>query len=100
MTQFDDERLVDLAARLERDDPRFARGLGAGRPERPREYRRTGAWWGLATGGATLVAGVFLPYGLLIATGLVVMGIAVQLLDPDRGSGADRARGGRRGSPR
>ncbi|MGW4736401.1 DUF3040 domain-containing protein [Streptomyces shenzhenensis] len=84
MTQFDDERLVNLAARLERDDPRFARALGAGRPARPREYRRTGAWWGLATGAIALGAGVFLPHGLLIASGLVVMGIAVQLLDPDR----------------
>ncbi|MFB7493696.1 DUF3040 domain-containing protein [Streptomyces sp. NPDC056161] len=100
MTQFDEERLLDLAARLERDDPRFARGLGAGRPARPREYRRTGAWWGLATGGAALAAGVFLPHGLLIAAGLVVMGIAVQLLDPDRARGADRARGGHRGPPR
>ncbi|GCB52389.1 DUF3040 domain-containing protein [Streptomyces sp. NL15-2K] len=42
MPQSDDERLVDLEAWLEHDDPRFARALGAGRPARPREYRRTG----------------------------------------------------------
>lgn len=44
MRQPDDEHLVELAARLERDDPRFARALGSGRPARPREYRRTRAW--------------------------------------------------------
>ncbi|MFF3462204.1 DUF3040 domain-containing protein [Streptomyces sp. NPDC001984] len=92
MTQSDDERLVDLAARVERDDPCFARALGSGRPARPREYRRTGAWWGLAVGVTVLVVGVFLPHGLMIAAGLVVMGIAVELFDPHR------ARGGRRGA--
>ncbi|MEU3986008.1 DUF3040 domain-containing protein [Streptomyces sp. NPDC026672] len=90
MTQSDDDRLVDLEARVERDDPRFARGLGAGRPARPREYRRAGAWWGLAAGVAVLVAGVFLPHGLMIATGLVVMGIAVELFDPHRENGGRR----------
>lgn len=84
MPQSDDERLVDLAALLEREDPRFARGLATGRPARPREYRRTGAWWVLATGVALLVTGVAVTDGLLIATGLVLSGIAVQLLDPDR----------------
>jgi hypothetical protein len=79
--QFEDERLVALEARLERDDPRFARALGAGRPARPREYRHTGAWWTLAIGVAVLVSGVVLAHGLLIATGLVFTGIGVQLFD-------------------
>lgn len=85
MPQSDDERLVDLEARLERDDPRFARALGVGRPARPREYRRTGAWWTLAVAVTALTTGVALTVGLLIATGLVLTGIAAELFDPHRG---------------
>src|SRR5688500_17251653 len=48
--QSDDERLVDLSARLEHKDPRLARPLSAGRPARPREYRRRSAWGLLAMG--------------------------------------------------
>ncbi|MFC4502627.1 MULTISPECIES: DUF3040 domain-containing protein [Streptomyces] len=84
MAQSDDECLVGLAARLERDDPRFARAMSAGRPSRPREYRRTGAWWALAVAMAVLVTGVVVADGLLIATGLVAAGIAAQLCDPHR----------------
>ncbi|AWW39073.1 MULTISPECIES: DUF3040 domain-containing protein [Streptomyces] len=84
MSQPDDERLVALEAGFERDDPRFARAMRAGRPSRPREYRRTGAWWALAVAVAVLITGVFLPDGLLIATGLVLAGIAAQLFDPHR----------------
>ncbi|MFC8433264.1 DUF3040 domain-containing protein [Streptomyces sp. NPDC057253] len=80
----DDEHLVELAARLERDDPRFARALGSGRPTRPREYRRTGAWCTLAVGVALLAFGMALPEGILVATGLVLTGIAVPLFDPHR----------------
>ncbi|MGX5207863.1 DUF3040 domain-containing protein [Streptomyces violaceus] len=83
MPQSGDERLVDLEARLEREDPRFARALRSGRPARPREYRRTGAWWGLALGVAALGSGIALAQGLLIATGLVVVGMSAQLVDPD-----------------
>ncbi|GGV75790.1 DUF3040 domain-containing protein [Streptomyces griseoloalbus] len=83
MPQSDDERLVDLAARLEHEDPRFTRSLSAGRPARPREYRRRCAWWLLAIGVIMLIAGVVVADGLLIAAGLVLAGIAVQLLDPD-----------------
>ncbi|MFF8101214.1 DUF3040 domain-containing protein [Streptomyces sp. NPDC016640] len=83
MPQSDDERLVDLAARLEHEDPRFTRALSAGRPARPREYRRTSVWWLLAAGVAMLIAGMIVADGLLIAAGLVLAGIAVQLLDPD-----------------
>ncbi|MEW1871983.1 DUF3040 domain-containing protein [Streptomyces caelestis] len=84
MPQSDDERLVDLAARLEREDPRSVRPLPESRPVRPRAYRRTGAWCALAIGVVMLAAGVVVPDGLLIAAGLVLAGIAVQLLDPDR----------------
>ncbi|MFF1720862.1 DUF3040 domain-containing protein [Streptomyces sviceus] len=84
MRQPDDEHLVDLAARLERDDPRFARALGSGRPARPREYRRAGAWGTLAVALALLATGMALPEGLLVALGLVLAGIAVPLFDPQR----------------
>ncbi|GGX35393.1 hypothetical protein GCM10010297_65890 [Streptomyces malachitofuscus] len=92
MPQSNDDRLVDLAARLEHEDPRFARSLSAGQPTRPREYRRTGAWWALVIGVTMLIAGVLVPDGLLIAAGLVLSGIAVQLLDPERRSRARRPR--------
>jgi hypothetical protein len=91
--QPDDERLVDLEARLAHDDPRFAHALATGRPARPREYRRSRAWCVLAAGAALLITGVVLPDGLLIATGLVLSGMGVQLLDPNR------LRSGRHGSP-
>ncbi|KRD20938.1 MULTISPECIES: DUF3040 domain-containing protein [unclassified Streptomyces] len=84
MPHSEEEPLVALAARLEREDPRFARALRTGRPARPREYRRTGARWTLATGVAALSGGVLLSHGLLIAAGLVVTGIGVQLLDAHR----------------
>ncbi|MDN3266389.1 DUF3040 domain-containing protein [Streptomyces sp. MA15] len=84
MPQSDDDRLVDLAARLEHEDPRFARSLATGRPARPREYRRAGAWWVLVIGLGMLVAGIVVPDGLLIAAGLVTSGIGVQLIDPHR----------------
>ncbi|MFJ3442366.1 DUF3040 domain-containing protein [Streptomyces sp. NPDC086081] len=83
MPPSEDERLVDLAARPEHADPRFARALRSGRPVRPREYRRTGAWWGLALGVAVLGSGIALSQGLLIACGLVLAGLAAQLVDPD-----------------
>ncbi|MET9760562.1 DUF3040 domain-containing protein [Streptomyces sp. NPDC006372] len=94
MTQSEHERLVDLAARLEREDPGFARAMRSGRPARPREYRRTGAWWGLALGMVLLGTGIALAQGLLIAAGLVFVGMAAQLVDPDP------ARRGRQGPGR
>ncbi|MGC9378245.1 DUF3040 domain-containing protein [Streptomyces sp. MH13] len=91
----DDQRLGEIASRLHRDDPRFARALGAGRPLRPREYRRVRVWLLLATALAALGAGIALAHGLLIAAGLVLAGIAGELLDPHR-----RSRGDRRPPPR
>lgn len=94
MPQSEDARLVDLETRLEREDPRFARAMRNGRPAPPREYRRTGAWWGLVLGLAVLGSGIALAQGLLIAAGLVLAGMAGQLVDPDpslpRGQGARR----------
>ncbi|KOG31020.1 DUF3040 domain-containing protein [Streptomyces resistomycificus] len=87
MPQSDDELLVALQARFERDDPRFARAMSAGRPFQPREYRHTRAWWSLAVALAVLVAGVVVADGLLIATGLVLAGMAAQLFDPQRSRG-------------
>ncbi|WP_306922147.1 DUF3040 domain-containing protein [Streptomyces luteogriseus] len=83
MPQSEEHRLVDLEARLEREDPRFTRAMRTGRPARPREYRRTGAWWGLGLGFVVLGAGIVLAQGLLIAGGLVLVGMAAQLADPD-----------------
>ncbi|MER7489726.1 DUF3040 domain-containing protein [Streptomyces sp. NPDC126497] len=84
MPQPDDERLVDLAARVAHEDPHFTRPLPESRPARPRGHRRTGAWCALVLGVTMLAAGIVVPDGLLIAAGLVLAGIAVQLLDPGR----------------
>ncbi|MGW0613696.1 DUF3040 domain-containing protein [Streptomyces sp. NPDC002788] len=83
MSQSEEERLVHLQARLEREDPRFTRAMRSGCPAPPREYRRTGAWWGLALGVGVLGSGIALAQGLLIAGGLVLVGMAAQLVDPD-----------------
>ncbi|WAX79247.1 DUF3040 domain-containing protein [Streptomyces sp. KMM 9044] len=92
MPQSDDKRLVDLTARIEQDDPRFARSMSSGRPTRPREYRRARAWWVLGAGLVLLTTGLIVPDGLLIATGLVLSGIGVQLFDPypPQGGGPER----------
>lgn len=82
MPRSEDERLVALEARCACEDPRFARAMSIGRPRRPREFRRTGAWWALAVTTAVLIGGVIVANGLLIATGLVGVGVAAQLLDP------------------
>lgn len=83
MPPSDHDRLVALETQLLRDDPRFIRRFRAGRPARPREYRRTGAWWGLGLGVVALGTGIALAQGLLIAGGLVLVGMAAQLADPD-----------------
>ncbi|MEI5595850.1 DUF3040 domain-containing protein [Streptomyces brasiliscabiei] len=84
MSGSDDKRLGEIESRLHREDPRFARALGAGRPCRPREYRHLRAWLLLALALAVLGTGIALAHGLLIATGLVLAGIAGELFDPDR----------------
>ncbi|WP_030543828.1 DUF3040 domain-containing protein [Streptomyces albus] len=80
-----DERLLgEIEARLHREDPRFAHALGAGRPCRPREYRKPWPWLLLVAALAMLGAGIALAHGLLLATGLVLAGMAGELLDPER----------------
>lgn len=79
-----DKRLGEIESRLYREDPRFARRIGAGRPCRPREYRHTRAWLLLALALAVLGTGIALAHGLLIATGLVFAGMAGELFDPER----------------
>ncbi|MBJ6620664.1 DUF3040 domain-containing protein [Streptomyces sp. DHE17-7] len=68
------------------DDPRFAEALDAGLPRRPREYHPPRVWLLLAVALAVLGTGLFLAHGLLIATGLVLAGVAAELLDPHRRS--------------
>ncbi|CAM5614707.1 DUF3040 domain-containing protein [Streptomyces narbonensis] len=85
MTGSDDERIADLEAALWHDDPRFARGLGQGRPCRPREYRRGRAWPVTALGAlAAVVAGALIPNGLVLAAGLIAAAFAVHLFDATR----------------
>lgn len=86
MPQPDDECPAVLEGRFPPDDPRSAR---------PRRRRRTGARWTLASGVAALVAGVALAEGLLIATGLVLAGVGVQLFDPPGAPDAQAAHPGR-----
>lgn len=97
MPPSDHDRLVALEAQLLRDDPRFIRRFRAGRPARPREYRRTRAWWLLAAGLAGLGTGIAVADGLFIAAGLVLAGIAAERC----GSRPRRpeARGRKGGSP-
>ncbi|MFJ8486772.1 DUF3040 domain-containing protein [Streptomyces sp. NPDC094038] len=86
MARSDEKHLGEIESRLHREDPRFADGLGAGRPRRPREYRHTKAWLLFAVALAVLGAGIALAHGLLIATGLVLAGMAGELFDPQRGT--------------
>lgn len=82
MPRSEDQRPVALAARCACGDPRFPRVMSIGRPRGPRGYRRAAAWWALVAATAVLVVGVILAQGLLIATGLVGVGVAAQLIDP------------------
>ncbi|MFE7093020.1 MULTISPECIES: DUF3040 domain-containing protein [Streptomyces] len=81
MPESDDERIAELEAALRHDDPRFAQGLGRGRPRRPREYRRGRAWLAMGLAVAAVVTGAVVPHGLLLAAGLVMAALAVNLFD-------------------
>ncbi|MGW8354379.1 DUF3040 domain-containing protein [Streptomyces wedmorensis] len=84
MPESDDEKIVDFEAALRHDDPRFAKGLGRGRPRRPHEYRRGRAWPAMILAVAAVVTGAMLPHGLLLAAGLVMAALAVNLFDSTR----------------
>ncbi|MEV6612339.1 hypothetical protein AB0N31_00265 [Streptomyces sp. NPDC051051] len=86
MPQSDDECPAVPEGRFPPDDLR---------PARPRRRRRTGARWTLASGVTALVTGVALAEGLLIATGLVLAGIGVQLFDAPDAPDAPAGRPGR-----
>ncbi|MFB7028920.1 MULTISPECIES: DUF3040 domain-containing protein [unclassified Streptomyces] len=99
MGDSDEERIADLKADLEavlwRDDPRLARGLREGRPRRPREHRRGRAWLAMTLALAAVVVGGLVPHGLLLAAGLVMAALAVNLFDPvERRPGRHRHRRG------
>ncbi|MFG2594262.1 hypothetical protein [Streptomyces sp. NPDC048438] len=76
-----DERLRGLEDRLGSDRPERtgAPGRDARRGKRP-----ISTWLWLTVGTAGLVSGIVIGHGLLIAAGLVVAGMAGQLLDPQR----------------
>ncbi|MCW5251998.1 MULTISPECIES: DUF3040 domain-containing protein [unclassified Streptomyces] len=77
-----DERLRRIEEGLHREDPRFHRALAEGRPCRPRQYRKWPARLLLAAALAALATGVVREHGLLIAAGLVMAGMAGELLAP------------------
>ncbi|KUL58069.1 DUF3040 domain-containing protein [Streptomyces albidoflavus] len=79
-----DAQLRALEDGLRAQDPRFSEAMDAGQPCTPREYRRGRAWLLLLAGLTALGAGIGIGHGLLLATGLVVAGLAVHLFDPDR----------------
>ncbi|MFM9371964.1 DUF3040 domain-containing protein [Streptomyces sp. Da 82-17] len=84
MTRYDDERLGDIAARLARDDPEFARAIGSGRPCRPREYRHGRAWLALTLALACLGVGIAVGHGVVIGAGLILAGASAPHFDPHR----------------
>ncbi|MFF3342996.1 DUF3040 domain-containing protein [Streptomyces flavidovirens] len=81
MPESDDDKIAGLEAMLWHDDPRFACGLGKGRPRRPREYRRGRAWLAMALAIAAVISGAVLPQGLLLAAGLVLAYVSVSLFE-------------------
>ena len=81
MSDSDDDKIPGLEAMLWRDDPQSAHGLEKGRPRRPRRYRRGRAWLAVAIALTAVVAGAVLRQGLLLAAGLVMTAMAVNLFD-------------------
>ncbi|MFF2846371.1 DUF3040 domain-containing protein [Streptomyces sp. NPDC058001] len=88
MSAPDDERLAGLEDHFRRDDPRFARAMGAGRPCSPREYRRRPAQLALTAAITCLALSFVLAEPLLLAAGLILSGVAATL----RGPGSRRRR--------
>ncbi|MGW3560948.1 DUF3040 domain-containing protein [Streptomyces sp. NPDC000963] len=69
---------------------------------RPREYRRGRAWSAMALALAAVVVGGVVPHGLLLAAGLVMAALAVNLFDTreQRYGRHRRGRGRDAGGPR
>lgn len=84
MSYTDDERIAEPEADLLHDDPRFARALAAGRPRPPRDYRRGRAWPFLLGAAVVVVPGMAPVHGPLLASGVVLAGIALHRIDPGR----------------
>ena len=83
MAPFEEQSLRDIAERLRREDPGLARALQEHHPVHPRRrHRRWPAWALLVLAVAALALGMALPHGLLVATSLVLVGIAANLFDP------------------
>ncbi|TKK91327.1 DUF3040 domain-containing protein [Herbidospora galbida] len=84
MAQSGTDPLHALEEQMQRGDPHGAPALEAGRPRRPRAYRRRRglALALLAVSVAMLVTGMMLPQGLLLAAGLVTAPLAMHLLTP------------------
>ncbi|MEV3973500.1 hypothetical protein AB0K68_36110 [Streptomyces sp. NPDC050698] len=81
--------LHDPQAQIERSAASFVRNLETGQPREVR--RRSGpAWALLALSLALVTAGLVLPQGVILASGLITAGTAAYLLapphDPDRPS--------------
>ncbi|CAL9554394.1 DUF3040 domain-containing protein [Streptomyces sp. enrichment culture] len=89
MAVFDDRPLRSPAARNRWDDPALVRAVSTGHPRAPRAHRRRphgrkAAWCLLTLALAAFTAGIILPHGLLLASGIVAAGIAGRLLEPPR----------------
>ncbi|MEI5011044.1 DUF3040 domain-containing protein [Streptomyces sp. PmtA] len=84
MSYTDDEGIAEPEARLLHDDPRFGRALGAGRPRPPREYRRGRARPFLLGAAVVVVLGMAPVRGPLLASGVVLAGIALHRIDTGR----------------
>src|SRR5690349_10034841 len=85
----DSDRLAALALALARDDPRFAKAIGTGRPRLPREYRRRRTWLSVLLLGAVAVFVVSIATGriylVLAAISLAVGSLTLTWPDwPDR----------------
>lgn len=80
MDRFSDE-VPDNSASVRRGDRRRDGVAGSDRIRRQREYQPAPAWWLLAFGTATLVSGMAVGHGLLVAAGLMLTAAALCLLD-------------------
>ncbi|MGV9650523.1 DUF3040 domain-containing protein [Streptomyces sp. NPDC003328] len=92
MTRPDVDLPHALDERVERRDPRGARGPETGHPRRPREHGRGLARALPALAVVMLVVGLVLPQGLILAAGLILAGSAAYLFVPPQGPAARHPR--------